>query len=353
VRWLCCVALLAPGSWGAGPAVAGEPAPEEPLSVVIDLVDGSRLVGQPSIAALPLATSFGKVEVRLDRIRVVTRLPNREDILIELSNNDRITGALELDQFELRTLLGPIRIGQAHWQRLTVPAGGRVAGLVLWNRLDSEAAVRLSAVGPGGEFAGGRFVEGKFGQALLLRVDQPGMVRFPKVDLPGDAGCLEFWAQLYDLPAQLPWRQNPALVRVIDDAGVDILLVHLNGNDGTGNGGLCGVVGGLGYTGTAEFGSWTYARALGGAAVGWHHYALVWNKDGIEGVGDGSRRLAVFLDGKPTSGRWAPWHSGAVDWSGRTVKLLFVHDLRQGSVALDNLKIWSTPKTDFSDRSQE
>jgi hypothetical protein len=95
--------------------------------------------------------------------------------------------------------------------------------------------------------------------------------------VPTSAGCIEFWARLADLPRALPWGQKPGLIGVNDkDGGNRGSILHFNGNDGASNGGLCAGLGGVGSAGTAQYGNWTYARALGTDTVGeWHHYALV------------------------------------------------------------------------------
>ena len=235
--------------------------------------------------------------------------------------------------------------------------------LVLWNRLGSKKEVHESEVGPGGTYSGegGRFVEGRFGEALSaaaeeMHYQQPALVTFPKEVISTDAGCMEVWGKLEGVPKALKWGENPALLEIHDDNCSYIL--HLNGNDGSSNGGkggLCGRAGGHASAGTGVFGTWTYEQVLGkGQVERWHHYALVWDKDGIPGVDDGTRTIALFLDGKLNS---QIWRTGQRPWvnnlTGGTLRLLVNHHLSQGSVALDNLKIWNYAKTDFSDRFVE
>jgi len=99
--------------------------------------------------------------------------------------------------------------------------------------------------------------------------------------------------------SRLPLRsgENPALFQRHD--GTCSYVLHLNGNDGASEGGLCGRAGGNPSTGTGVFGTWTYEQVLGtGQVERWHHDALVWDKDGIPNVDDRTRTIALFLDGK-------------------------------------------------------
>ncbi|MBI1929619.1 hypothetical protein HYR99_35900 [Candidatus Poribacteria bacterium] len=81
------------------------------------------------------------------------------------------------------------------------------------------------------------------------------------------------------------------------------------------------------------------------------HYALVWDQNGIAGVDNGTRNVAVFLDGQLNSSRW--YTLGGADFipfaDGQLS--LVVPFLQTGeSVAIDQIKIWDFAKTDFSDR---
>ena len=119
---------------------------------------------------------------------------------------------------------------------------------------------------------------------------------------------------------------------------------------------MCGWVG-RGYKGsTGRYGGWSYERILGAGQVeNWHHYALVWNEIGIPGVAGGSKKLAVYLDGQLNSQTWWTWHSAEFPpVIGGVLNLIDTHpEITQGSVSIDNLKIYNYAKTDFSDRFVE
>ena len=222
-------------------------------------------------------------------------------------------------------------------------------GLVLWNTLDSAMSVKASRVGPGGELAGGSFGAGKFGGALSAGVGESDVVAFPGKVVNAQAGCIEFWAKLVDVPPALPWGQNPTLVRYMSGSDAHLIL-HLNGNDGGGRGGVCASIDGIGAAATGVYGNWTYAQALGTSDIAaWHHYALVWDSNGIAGVDNGKHKLAVFVDGVLNSRRWEePGGPRPPPLPAGQLRLMFQQRMTQGRVLFDELKVWNRAKTDFT-----
>jgi hypothetical protein len=229
--------------------------------------------------------------------------------------------------------------------------------LVLWNKLGSQTEVENSEVGLNGTFGGGSFVEGYFGNAYIADYTQDFLVNFPKEVIPIDAGTIEFWGKLIGFPDSMGGPGEKPYFLVIND-GYSAFQIGFNCNDGGANGGLCGVVGHGFMTGTGYFSNWgwEYEDVLGsGQQEEWHHYALVWNKNGISGVSDGTKKVAVFLDGQLNSGRWHDYHGGGSEFVPLTSGQLGLSKNigSQGSTAIDNLKIWNYDKTDFSDRFTE
>ncbi len=231
-------------------------------------------------------------------------------------------------------------------------------GLVLWNRLGSESEVRNSEVGSNGLASAGAFVPGVFGNAFELSSQATQGVTFPIDMIPRSAGCIEFWARIAGVSGSLPWGHKVSLYTWADAQGDVYPMMAFNGNDGMGNGGLCGYVWGLGSTGTGMYGwSWTYASALKGAShTNWHHYALSWSIDGLAGLTNPVRRVAVYVDGVLNSGWWVYVNDSpepaAVPEGGR-LGLLHLLDVPSARAAVDNVKIWSYAKTDFRDRFSE
>ena len=238
----------------------------------------------------------------------------------------------------------------------TASAQARSGDLVLWNRLGSQSEIENSEIGLDGTYGGGDFVEGVFGQAYQVDYDDTDyLVTFPKEVVTPFAGCIEFWARIQDLPEQIGVAEaRPIFFKLRD--GIVSYLVGFNANDGCGNGGLVGQAGHDITTGSGGAGAWRYDQVLGeGQVEAWHHYALVWDEMTIAGVDDGTRRIALFLDGELESGRWREWHNPYfADITGGQLEILALYDgFGAGSVAIDNLKIWNYAKTTFCDRFVE
>lgn len=341
-------------------AVAYKPCPaiaetSKPVAyLTVDLADGSRVVGTTTMKSLPVRTDFGNVEVQLDKVQRVGFKQKQEEVVLDLRNGDKLTGFLRAGSWEIATLFGNVKVPleKVREARVRLTNKTAVAGLLLWNRLDSKDNIENSDFGPGGSYHGGTFGEGKFGQAFVVRCDQTRQVTFTASDFKADAGCIEFWAKLTGLPHELAWGQNPTLVRIC--AGDQQYLLHLNGNDGDSRGGLCSQAGLFARSSTGRYGSWTYAKVLGDGQVdNWHHYALVWDRNGIAGLGDSRQRIAVYLDGVLNSSE-AGNDTAPPSLENAQLELLFIQgSLGQGTIAFDNIKVWDHAKTDFSDRDEE
>jgi Ca2+-binding RTX toxin-like protein len=228
---------------------------------------------------------------------------------------------------------------------------------VFWNQLGSAAQVANSVIGPNAEYlGGGSFAAGKFGGAFFAGNDDDERVLVPKLGVINPrAGAIDFWGKIEGFPEFIPWGANPYF---INDRGTDqtehwIAGVGFNGNNGTGGGGLTAVVSGNGAA-TGSFAlPWRYDQVLQDDPDGWHHYALVWNADGIPGTG--GQNVAVYLDGELNSTQWDVWDPGDLNELIVEEAFLVLLDNRvgQGTTAIDNLKVWDFAKTNFSDRFVE
>jgi small nuclear ribonucleoprotein (snRNP)-like protein len=337
--------------------VRGEAPPSistRPISVRVELVDGSRLFGATPILAVRLNSSVGKLELPLSKVKTIEFRNEQQNVTVTLNNGDTLSGKLDVTSLQLRTLLGEVKVDLHNCSTLTVLGTSPSRDhLVLWNTLGSKAEIYQSRVGPPGKYQGegGRFEKGRFGGILVVTQVEQGMVSFPAKVISPSAGCIEVWVKLTGFPKELAWGENPALVTTrVPGRNFGI---HLNGNDGTGNGGLCGWAGSCGTVGTDVFGTWTYERVLGtGKTEQWHHYALVWDKNGIAGIGDGQKKLAIFLDGKLNSTSWR--RDTGTDFSPLAeddeLVLMTQQHLAEGTVSFGDIRVWNCAKTDFSDR---
>ncbi|MFO0761975.1 MAG: DNRLRE domain-containing protein [Byssovorax sp.] len=235
-------------------------------------------------------------------------------------------------------------------------------GLVLFSRLDSAADLLHPDVGPAGAFATGSFVPGVLGSALEVDMGEPGALVGQSGDvLPGQViptrrGTIEMWARLTGYTGVVPVGSAPALFGYRMDVAAPELSysIMFNGNNGNSAGGLTAWAGNT-SVGTGCFtGSYTYEGLLGSAAT-WHHVALSWDVNGIPGVGG---KIQIYLDGAPhgTPNLCGQVHdpSMLISVPGAPLWLIGTSYLAPGRrVAIDNLKIWSHAKTDFSDALSE
>ena len=169
------IVALAVSSWGE------ETQTNATLSLAIDLVDGSRLIGTPGIATVPVQTPYAKMDVPLTQIQALKIGDDHETVTLNLRNGDKLTGVISLAPIKLITVFGTVAVGIEHIQQLDIVLSGGTGqkGLILWNRLGSESEVKNSRVGLGGKLNAGRFVEGRFGQGIELNMQEPFGVTFP------------------------------------------------------------------------------------------------------------------------------------------------------------------------------
>jgi hypothetical protein len=249
-------------------------------------------------------------------------------------------------------------------------SAARADGVVLWNTLGSVDEIENSEVGLDGTFEGGGFLQGPapaFGAAYFnAAVTLDPQVTFPREVIPAQEGTVEFWGRLVGLPDAIPpagaGGDNPAFL-FLSGADRNSFRLAFNPNDGRSGGGLCSGISTPGSepktSCTDTFGSYEYADILGTSAVeDWHHYAMVWDQDGIEGVGDGSHRLAVFLDGELETGFFRD-DAPALPFGDFTDGVLGLirsagtpgnPQLPLGVVAMDNLILYDFALTDFDHR---
>jgi Ca2+-binding RTX toxin-like protein len=232
-----------------------------------------------------------------------------------------------------------------------------VAKPLFWNRLGSAAQVENSTNGRDADYlGGGSFAAGKFGGAYFAGPDADARVLVPKLGVINpDAGTIEFWGKIDGFPETIEWGAQP---NFFTDQGTPSRALWtgglgFNGNNGLGGGGLAADVSGNGAATGDYFETWKYDDILTEDPSGWHHYALVWNADGIPSAG--GQKVAVYLDGELDSNQWDADQPG--DLHDVIVEDSFLGLLdnwgSQGTAAIDNLKIWGTAKTNFSDRFVE
>jgi len=178
----------------AGPTLA-EPAPDTPaLRLVVDLTDGSRVLGTANIKTLPFIAKYGKMDLVMSEVASIELAEDRERAKITMKNGDRLQGVLDIGDLKLQTLLGEISVPIRHVSRIAVTGGPIGRGLVLYYSFDEkdEIARDLSGKGNHGKVLGAKWTaEGKMNGALNFN-GISDHVDIGTVDL-GKAHTVCFW----------------------------------------------------------------------------------------------------------------------------------------------------------------
>ena len=220
---------------------------------------------------------------------------------------------------------------------------------------DSAEAIERPAAGPSGTFLGGEFVPGQRGNALRVRKGlSSAIVHFQKGAIQ-PRGTIEFWAKIENDRETFSDGGDPRFFMIITPPASETLL-QFSANDGCGRGGLSA------YNQVMALASADHCLArprydsiLAGSAKEWHHYALVWDSDGIAGTDEVA---AVFLDGKRVSMHGDCGLNLAAPLAARyrdnpsTLCFSLNPEWNRGfnnksDFLIDEFKIWSGAKTEF------
>ncbi|URA10309.1 LamG-like jellyroll fold domain-containing protein [Thermospira aquatica] len=227
--------------------------------------------------------------------------------------------------------------------------GEDLSGLTFYSSFDDLGSTLSPLVGPRGYATTTNlsFVAGKFGNAYYAPYNVDFGIVYSNFVLPSTEGCIEFWAKLVNPPVNIPVGDAPVFVRIGE--GNYEYRVLFNANDGVGGSGLCGNVhasgDGLAMVTLATGGS-RYSDILSSGVTNWNHYALVWRSDGFE---DG-RRARLYLNGQVVSPSSYRDTLGPADIPGFTNAVIQIlqNVNSSGGVIIDELRIWSYAKTNFS-----
>lgn len=125
------VSVLLAGAWFAG---AGEPSQR----LVMDLADGSRIIGTPQATTLGFSGPFFRIRLSLGQIAGMTVAQDRETVKIQFTNGDRLTGFIDVSAFDVTTLAGKLSVPVAQIRTVRVLGGDSGSGLVLHYTFDED-----------------------------------------------------------------------------------------------------------------------------------------------------------------------------------------------------------------------
>jgi hypothetical protein len=229
--------------------------------------------------------------------------------------------------------------------------------LMLYCTFDDVNSITNPVAGPGGTFNADpvtNFTTGQVGNAYYASYYESDLVSFPIGVLPARKGCIEFWGRLFGMSEYVNdgWGHAPAFCYTTNGE----YEFEFNGNNGMGGSGLCGRVGLManGWQGSVATGFWLESHAFSsilGDVNAWHHYALVWDIDGISGY---SYSMQLFIDGLPVgscnlNNEYYCMVVENIPTSGSFNIIAF--EIDHGSVAIDELKVWNYAKTQFIDHA--
>ena len=142
---LSAIALLS-SAW----AGEGKKAAPQQLRLELDLADGSRVIGIPSIEAVPVQTSYAKMDVPLKEILAIKIAEDHENATLDLRNGDKLKGVVSLKPITLETLFGKVSVGIEHIRTISVVLSGGALpdplrqGLVLYYSFDRDEGGKVT-----------------------------------------------------------------------------------------------------------------------------------------------------------------------------------------------------------------
>ena len=331
------------------------------ISAAVTLRDSSVIKGTISNATAFEGSVAFKDEVKLPvaMIRELAADGTSGVQIATLVNGDKFHFTPMTKTLSVATVLGDLSISLSniHQVAFSATSTGSSDGLIYYCTFDSPEAIQTPAIGPAGQFLSGRFVEGKVGEALAIRQWSCAAQAPIPAGFFGEKGCIELWGRIDNPPLNVSSMGCPCFFDCRKPNEIWKLSVMWNDNNGGGGGGLCGAVQHYPAT-TDHYGSAIpFNKYLGSQIGGWHHYALVWNVDGIPSLGirDGLPvRVAVYLDSKPvgfrTNVRSPNW--GLSCFATTDMILGFPTPLGQESFngvpySIDEFKIWNYDKVEF------
>ena len=332
------------------------------VSANATLKDGSTVKGEFCTEQISGSTIFTE-KLKLDPaiVKSLAFAGTNGETKVELANGDKFAMTVANENFAIKSLLGELNIPRNNFRSIAltqrkISASGD-DGLVFHCTFDDPDAITSPAVGPKGTYLRGSFVEGKSGNALQTTV----YAHNATFELPSDffstSGCIEFWAKILKPSSYIGNGGDPRLFTITQkNTNHTICTLDIVSNNGGGNSGFST------WTILGNMASLRGCRTLryeelfpGSDYRDWHHYAIIWDKDGIAEL-SGSPKMALLVDGKltPDIQGHARSTDDAISVISSPMLLSFTHDpaldpehTTKSPFLIDEFKIWSYPKTDF------
>ena len=335
---------------------------EEVPNVSVTLRDSSVIKGTVAEnTALEGAVVFAdNVKIPLALVRDMAADGTNGVQIVTLTNGDVFRLTPTTKALAVATVLGDLTIPLANIRKVAFSASASASdGLIYYCTFDSPEAIQKPAVGPSGQFLSGRFVEGKAGQALAVAPYTCSAYASIPAGFFGPKGSIEFWGRI-DAEVESLGRFGgagcPVFFHCQPANDIWKLTVMWNPNNGVGGSGLCGSVQHYPAASDAHTGE-TFFKYLEGRSGDWHHYALVWNTEGIPSLGTQNGiavKVAVYLDGSPistqTNVRNPVWGLSCFTTTPTTLGFPMPpgsESFNKLPFAIDEFKIWNFDKVEF------
>lgn len=334
------------------PKTAPKKAKKRSIKAEISLRDGSTLKCRIQTRRTPFTTHGQKIHVQLNTVEKVVFETPKQPAIIHFRNGDQLTGTFPVETIKTRSTLGEIDVPLAIIKEILFIQNERSdAGLIYWNTFDSEAAARSPKVGPKSTLNAGRFVEGVKGNALYTEGNSDVLsFRIPPNTLK-TKGCIEFWAKLDVQNDSFGSNSHPRFFWLSRIGSSGAIRLDYNANNGRGAGGLTTIFNNVSCGSSSFSGQFSYSSILGQDFRGWHHYALVWNGNGVSTGEKNKPFVAIYVDGKMVSrqieGSELSMQS-TIDNTTEFIVACYNYSAQSRlPFAIDELKIWNYDKMEF------
>ena len=327
------------------------------------LKDSSAVKGEFRTERITGSTIFAeKLELDPALVKSVAFSGNNGESKVELTNGDKFAMTVANESFAMKSLLGDLAVPRANFRTIAfslqkATAGGAEDGLIFHCTFDDERAIMSPAIGPHGLYLKGAFLEGKVGKALQTTVYAQNATFELPANFLSTSGCIEFWAKILNPSPYVGNGGDPRLFTITQQSTKNtICTLDIVSNNGTGD---------SGFATWTLLGSMASIRGLrrlyyeelfpGSNCRDWHHYAIVWDEEGIPNL-TGNPRTALLIDGKLVPKAQGSFRSTeeAKAIIATPLLLSFTHDpslnpefSTKSPFLIDEFKIWNYSKTDF------
>ena len=189
-RTMIGVLLALAAMAGAESVPGGEQSrPAAAPRLILDLSDGSRIVGAPALDHVTLQSDTLKVDLKLDLVQTIEFDQEHQQAQVKLSNGDRLSGQLSPANLEVSTAFGKVSIPLTLMRRMAIRSGAGVAldSLILhyaFERLVDGEVPDLTGNNPPAKLHGCKITpNGKKGSGLLFG-EESGYAAFSDKNMP-------------------------------------------------------------------------------------------------------------------------------------------------------------------------